>query len=255
MKVEPSKQPVIRTDPPMAKSRASFVALLGSPAPVVGVPISEAPSVERAPQPSPSDEGREKGEVAVAFSALGMFGLRAETAQAGGASVARPEAALPVPMEAAPAFTPVAAQTVVVAGLSSDATPSGQTVRSLVRFEARPVGGKPMLGGNSAVADVHSAQETLVVKEVDAAPVAGRRRAVQTATGTEARAHLTLSDTANAAGLAVRLAGLSVEEVAQFRARARNLLGEHGLRLDKLDINGEDRFGDDLPTWGRIQWR
>jgi hypothetical protein len=69
------------------------------------------------------------------------------------------------------------------------------------------------------------------------------------------RARLTLSDTADAAGLAVRLTGLSAEEVAQFRARARSLLGEHGLRLDKLDINGEDRFGSDLPTRGVTQWR
>jgi hypothetical protein len=265
MRIAPSDPPILRADLPAPEPRASFADMLGGAGPVTGGLPGDPPGLA-GPQPTPpgpsapirpdvSETDARSRAGAASFDAFGMFGRRAETvliaatpvpgtgeaAPATAGSVSAPEAA--VPPLAPTAGLPVHAArpgAVLHGAVQSVAT---QPARHGVQGDARPETGERAL------------PEAAVADEEDAAPGAVRRRTAQTSAETEARTRLTLSETADAAGLTVRLAGLSAEEAAQFRARARTLLGEHGLRLDTLDINGEDRSRSDLPTWGMTQWR
>lgn len=250
MRIAPSEKPIVRAAPPVPEPRASFASLLGEATPSGGDAVSTAPGIRSEPVgPDVPDT------VAATFDAFGMFGRRAET----------------TPMEATPVLwagdTPLGAvastsgpeavvsQAALAPASSNHAITPGAVLEGGARRDPTQPSRRPARDDVLSVTEGAADPEAAVTDHDDVAPGAVRRRTAQKPAETETGARLTLSDAAEAAGLTVRLAGLSAEEAAQFRARARSLLGEHGLRLDKLDINGQDRSGGDLPTQGITQWR
>lgn len=201
----------------------------------------------------PDDEGR---VVAATFQAFGMFGRRPEVVTKQSPAVLSAAAFAPVSLERG--VSGPAAAGPVAAPAQGDVHVS-RPAATAVESRSRPA------VSLSSPPDAHESEpasgETPVVVEMtpveEKAAVAGtvRRKAVARAVGNDVNAQLTLSYTGDVAGLAVRVAGVSPEEIAQFRARARSLLAEHGLSLETLSINGEDRSERGLPVRETKQWR
>lgn len=268
MRVGPSQQNAVRPDPQTPEPRASFADLLQPPGTAPVDPLVRTqetplgPTMRDAVAPAPlgtaSDTPDSDGEsrvAAAAFYAFGMFGRRAGVTALEALPVSGPGKASPMGVSEAPSYEPSGPPVASAAGSWGSAGAPGGNHRHLARPEAfQPVRLAAQADGPSG-GEAPAINEMIGADDADAGPVASRRPASRKSADAETTARLTLSDAADAAGLAVRLAGLSAEEVAQFRARARTLLGEHGLRLSTLDINGEDRSGSDLPTGGITQWR
>lgn len=263
MKIVSSEQPVVRPDlPAPTPSRVSFAALLGASASWgrdPGRPAGPVPSITTAAGASGEGDGSQgdgASRVAAAtFDAFGMFGRRADVTGGEPTPVAEAGRTLSLAGEEALELKggglAAAPETLAAAGAAAPGAGHADTARP----QTPHVAARTVQGGDPSVGDTASPWEGLTADEGDTGPVAARRRATRVSAKTDATARVTLFETAQSASLALRSAGLSAEDAAQFRARARILLGEHGLRLDTLEINGEDRSASDRPAWEITPWR
>lgn len=201
----------------------------------------------------PDDEGR---VVAATFQAFGMFGRRPEVVKKESPTVLSVSAFAPMSLERG-VSGPAAAGPVAGAaqGDGHVSRPAATATDSRSRPAVSPSSRRVAHGGDPAFGEAPVVVEMTAVEEKAAVAGSARRKAVARAVGNDDNARLTLSKTADVAGLAVRVAGVSPEEIAQFRARARSLLAEHGLSLETLSINGEDRSERGLPVKETKQWR
>lgn len=99
-------------------------------------------------------------------------------------------------------------------------------------------------------------RDVVIVEDAETpASHAARRRSRSLPGGVHPAGGLTVFETAAGAALTVGMQGLSLDDVAQFRLRARALLEARGLSLDNLSVNGEDRTGDTKFVGGVHSWR
>lgn len=197
----------------------------------------------------------ERPDLAEPFEAFGMFGRRPDVVtggerldviEAAAASSLEPEMVTPAWHLPHTAIIPHNRQQVVVeaTAVTRPAGPAAAASRTRSSSMTSPSADSPV-----------SMMPSDVEPEPSSATPARRQRALPAPNSLPRDQVTLLTLNPDSAQVAVRAAGVSQAEVQQFRARARDLFRDHGLILNKLSVNGEDRTGS-ASSGRKIQsWR
>lgn len=259
---DPSEAPT----PPQIMTLVPQITAVTSDVRVEGLEGSEAqepwlPVVARPPdirpvdvlEPSPTLQERQAS--AEPFEAFGMFGRRPSVVAgvaddlavvATAAPAPRPSVSGSAPTGPHPAAVSKGPQRAVIETFDAPGARERATTASRMHLSSTP--------SSAAEAPVAMAPADGAVDDLPAAP-ARRQRTLPTPNTTPHDQALLLTLDLDAAQVAVRAAGVSQAEVQQFRTRVRDLFREHGLSLDKLSVNGEDRTGSASPERKTQSWR
>jgi hypothetical protein len=202
------------------------------------------------------DAGGRASDAATGFQALGMFGRSAavqasSTPASKAAEVRSPSSTPKAGATAGPSEGQAAARS-DRGGAMTAAVREGAAARPATTVRARAVAEGPLPGRSPEAPGEGLPPE---VEAFEGPLRAGGRRRAPSPPPRSADVRLAPTTDDDAAGVAVHAAGLSETEIAQFRVKARTVLREHGLSLDKVSVNGEDRTEIDPVRRRPDPWR